>query len=726
MPITDIDRLVFHHHTDDASLAPLIAPTVDIGANVTSTTVATVGIGFTFRFDGVPYTSASLSVHGFLRLAGSLTSSSNSNLFASSTSVALAAWYDALRTAPTGGYVQHETQGVAPWRRFVAEWYVATNGDASTTDCRWAKFQILLYESSDRVEYRYGALEVLGSPNNTSDASIGLKGDTSTTLDNFRDLAVDNRELGGSNTTTTTNLRAYVPGEWPDYRIVYEPNWPMVGFYVDEPQGQISGIQGPEVDYHWRVANNVNWLYCNHCPALVNFAPWAAEQIDSPLYVTPIKPSLDAGVNGSDEYEVWIEGHTEEPTTVGLGVAYATSPNPQPLGGAWSSLASVPASPVSEIVSWHFDLDITPTMQFLRWSFVGDLTTAMSIVVRPKPRTDFDPMGTFPSGFVPMAIGQVRQQGAAIHPEYQNRAWRNVALILLDRKQCLWSFGTSTDSDTDFGITSTDWTTRMLGKSPCAMLGWFNQNATAQLYAYDTGNTGKAVFGEDGGRNVSLAVEDNAAEYRLQEIDMPIISPQPIISLSADPSLVMRVAYAAVLWAPNLSAERYIRGVTPSPKSEYLTALASRIRIACLYSYSMTGLATLLRLNTSGFWRCSFIVPPATAYLRPKLMRHNGANKGQESEATQIVATSSGATSDDRIIIPSPHATGRDSYTPDGGELKTQAGATMWQPLPTDPMDRLMESPTLNSWTGSVRELVLVKYAVGITLIPIAGDPAAN
>jgi hypothetical protein len=730
MAITSLDRYVFIRRTDGTALLPMASPVNDHGANSTSTTVVDVTPGFTMRFDGASYTTVGVSVHGYLRLAGTIASATNSNLFAATTDVVLAPWWDSMRTAPTGGYVQHEVMGAAPFRKLVIEWYCALNADSSTTNRRWAKFQAVLFESKDRVEYRYGIQATAGTPSGASGASIGVKGVTTVVTDNFRDLSIDNLELGGSRTTTTTNLNPAT--QWPTTRIAFEPNWPMCGFYVDAPGEEVTGIVDPESDYHWRIANNVNWLYCNHRPPLVNLSPWAGQTagtgsgptVDDPVYVAPVSPSLDDG----DDYTLHVEAYSTD-SSVTMSVERDDAVDPQPDDPFdWDVIASDAQAPVSDIVTWSIPVAVFASVDFLRFAFTGDDVRVMSIVLVPPARTDIDPDGAYLSGFVPMAIGQVRRSGAAIHPEFFNRAWKNCARILADRKQVLWSFGTPSDAASAFEFsTSGNLQVRTIGKAPATMGPadpgglWPAQDVTLQVVAKDSSDGGALIFAEDGAASTTFTVDDVSGEYRYQEAAATMLSSFPTIALTADPLGAMRVLYAGIQWTPNLSDEDYIQGVTPPARLAYLDALSARVRKACLYSYAMTGLATMLRLNTGVQWHCQWMIPPATKALQPKLTRHDGASKtGTDSSslATEMYATTSGAASDDEIRIPPAHATGRDRYPPDGGTIKTISGALVYETAPADPMDRLLESPTAGTTTGPVLELVRVIRGVGMTLIP--------
>lgn len=731
MAITDLDRMVFTRRTDDRDLISLVSPTTATGAG--STAIATgIAIGFTFTFDGADYTTCALSPRGYLRFAGTVDSATNSGLFAANTNVVLAPWWDDLETAVTVGYVKHETQGSAPFRLFVAEWYVNLDSSYNGTDYARAKMQCVLYETTNRIEFRYGARETGGSPAGTGSASVGVKGDTSGTATNYRDLAtpagapVDNLTLGGATSTTTTTLRHYAATEWPGdatngWTLVAEPAWPMTGYYLDVTDDELSGIQDPYAEIWWKIANNVNWLYCNFRPPVINASPWAPAgvTIANPRHAFPVALSAD-GLT----YEVHIESYSAAGVTT-LSVDVDNAADPQPgTDGDWSSIAT-PADPSSSgTQSWAaFDITPNPARDFLRFKFTDSDFKCMSIMVAPKKLTDFDPTATYASGFVPMSIAQVRQQGAALHPEFLNRAWRNIARIVADRQQVLWSHSGGVGSD--YELTAVTYAVRQLAYAPSALRGWQGQSATVKILAYDTTDGALCTVGQRGGSSVNFVVDSNASEYRLQTDTLPLLGDEPVIAAQIDPASASRVHYVGVHWSPDLTDEDYIQGTTPAPRLEYLSALCARIRRVALYGYAMTGQATLMRRGASNEWRLAWMVPPATKALRAVLARHStNASKGSPQD-TSIYGASSGSGAADEILIQTPHAEGRDTYPPDAGVIEIVRGALLYDAAPAAAGDRLLESPTAGVLTGPTREMCRVIYGIGMTLVPLPDDREA-
>lgn len=732
--MTDIDRMVFYRRTDDLDLVPLDSPTTAIGANATS--IATgISIGFTFSFDDVDYTTIDLCARGFARLAGTEAGSDNTRLYISDTGVILAPWWDDIETAVTVGYVKHEVQGTAPWRRFVVEWYCNLHSSYDGTDYVRAKFQLVLYETTNRIDYRYGTRSSGGSPANTGTASTGYKGDTSGVTDNYRDIGtpsgtpVDNLRLGGSKSTTTSNLRHYA--EWPTWTAVAEPAWPMCGRYVEASAEDLVAVQDGYLDPYWIIANNVNWAYCRFTPALVNFSPYvkSSTTFNDPIHVVPIKPSAD-----DLTYRVWIETYSGSGGDLVVDVDVDNAADPQPAtGGDWSNVTT--ETEVGTSIGYHswapFDITIDSGDEFLRFKFTDNDLKVCSIMVAPVPLDDVAPLdifgalNTYTSGFVPMCIAQFRQRAAAVHPEFLNRAWRNMARIARDRWQALWTFGHSNDA-TEYSFTSSaSLIVRRLGIAPCSLRGWRGEAVEYVTYAYDGTDNGELRFTERGGRpSVTIDVDKNGDEYRVSSGAMTLVSDEPVVTLDGDPASALHVMFAGLRWRTNLDpTEDLITEATPPPRLEYLYAVLNRIRRVAIHGYAMTGLATQLRRG-SAEWVCAWMVPPACNALRVKLARHNG--DGKTTQTASVYGDTSGSGASDEILIPSPFDRGSDGYPPDTGEVAIVSGSEVYDATPAAAMDRLLESPTLDDATAPARERVEVTWGVGITLAAIQPPTVAD
>lgn len=163
-------------------------------------------IGFTFKFDGVDYTTVSASTNGWLTFGQNISNSTPTNNLTSGTPRPLAAplWDDISfiytgTGTPTGnnGKLSYATTGTAPNRTFTVEWL----------DARWAptaagpvqSFQVQLDEGTNVLRFVY--LQGTGTVSGTRSASAGLAG---VAANNFLSLS----DLTSAPTTSTTTENA--------------------------------------------------------------------------------------------------------------------------------------------------------------------------------------------------------------------------------------------------------------------------------------------------------------------------------------------------------------------------------------------------------------------------------------------------------------------------------------------------------------------------------------
>ncbi len=151
-----------------ASLVPMTGATqVLASSNDDTPTASDIAIGFDFIFNGVVYSQCRISPDGWIRLGEGVVSSQFTNATTSTTNVPkLYPYWDDLATG-TNGNVSTLVVGTAPNRIFVVEWFVTV--PRNTIGAANSNFQALLYEGSNRIEYRYGAM----GPATTQTASVG-------------------------------------------------------------------------------------------------------------------------------------------------------------------------------------------------------------------------------------------------------------------------------------------------------------------------------------------------------------------------------------------------------------------------------------------------------------------------------------------------------------------------------------------------------------------------
>ena len=133
-----------------------------------------IPIGFTFNYLGTNYTSIGVNTNGVAAFTGITASSTNTDLYtATAPNTILAPWWDDLHVASGTGSILYQTQGAPGSRTFTIQWTDVQSYSVSATAL--LNFQIVLYETSNMIEFRYGA-EPGGTFNlGAESACIGLK-----------------------------------------------------------------------------------------------------------------------------------------------------------------------------------------------------------------------------------------------------------------------------------------------------------------------------------------------------------------------------------------------------------------------------------------------------------------------------------------------------------------------------------------------------------------------
>jgi len=138
-------------------------------------------IGFNFSYDGVTYSNIIGSTNGWatFNLANTSTSYSNNLLTSSLTGGMLAPfWEDLVAQGNTGTAItlnaalKYQTIGSAPNRQFILEWVGMERYGQASPDLN---FQIVLNETSNTIEYRYGNMvTTTGQSNINYSYSVGM------------------------------------------------------------------------------------------------------------------------------------------------------------------------------------------------------------------------------------------------------------------------------------------------------------------------------------------------------------------------------------------------------------------------------------------------------------------------------------------------------------------------------------------------------------------------
>ncbi|MCB9345381.1 MAG: HYR domain-containing protein [Lewinellaceae bacterium] len=210
-----------------AALDPMAGATQVLGSSNDDTpTASPAPIGFTFNFEGVDYTDYSVSPDGWLLLGTTTAVSQFTNAVTSSTNIPkLYPYWDDLATGADGN-VQVLVTGSAPNRIFIVQWFVTiprnTTGNANST------FQAWLYETSGKIEFRYGAM---GTPTSNS-ISGGITGNPSSNYNSltFTTNTSSSTAANDVNTIAPPNgtIYTYVPPSlmyaWSPVTFLNNPN----------------------------------------------------------------------------------------------------------------------------------------------------------------------------------------------------------------------------------------------------------------------------------------------------------------------------------------------------------------------------------------------------------------------------------------------------------------------------------------------------------------------
>ncbi|MBS1734217.1 MAG: right-handed parallel beta-helix repeat-containing protein, partial [Bacteroidetes bacterium] len=173
-----------------ASLDPMSGATVIMsdaadlpaGTNGDDDPSAIQNIGFTFNFNGSPYTQFSASPDGWILLGPATPVIQFTNNVTSTTNVPKIYPYWDDHATGSDGDVSFVVTGSAPNRILKVQWKVRMPRTPLTSPYN-TTFQAWLYEGSDKIEFRYGTMAA-----NSNSASVGLTAGAA----NFQSVTVSN------------------------------------------------------------------------------------------------------------------------------------------------------------------------------------------------------------------------------------------------------------------------------------------------------------------------------------------------------------------------------------------------------------------------------------------------------------------------------------------------------------------------------------------------------
>jgi hypothetical protein len=202
---------------------------ISTGTGATASTAAgddgvqgSIPIGFSFNYLGTPYTAVAVSTNGWLSFNATTTSTSFNNTDMYSTTGpqnALFPWFDdmthAVNSVAGAPSILYQLQGAPGSQTFTVQW---TNVCAYRTAGGSAlNFQVILYEGTNVIEFRYGTRTV-GTYLTGQSASIGIEGLTGGP-GNYMDAMTGNSRTGHFYLSES---------QWPNYYFRFTPGAPAV------------------------------------------------------------------------------------------------------------------------------------------------------------------------------------------------------------------------------------------------------------------------------------------------------------------------------------------------------------------------------------------------------------------------------------------------------------------------------------------------------------------
>lgn len=174
-----------------------------------------IPIGFTFNYLGTNYTTIGVNTNGIAAFTGITASAVNTDLYSGTApNTVLAPWWDDLEVVNGTGAILYQLQGTPGSRTFTIQWTDVHSYNTGSTAL--LNFQVVLFEGSNNIDFRYGAIPA-GTFSAQESASIGIK---SATGGNGEYIDA----VTGSSFTGNAMLSASVT--WPARRFRFSPGAP--------------------------------------------------------------------------------------------------------------------------------------------------------------------------------------------------------------------------------------------------------------------------------------------------------------------------------------------------------------------------------------------------------------------------------------------------------------------------------------------------------------------
>lgn len=180
-----------------------------------------VPIGFTFNYLGTNYTNVDISTNGWISFgAAGANAWQNVNLVTNTTpNLTVAPYWDDLYVVGAGA-VLFQLQGTPGSQTFTVQW-TNVNSFQNTAPFNIINFQVVLFEGTNVIEFRYGSSST-ATPNPNESAAIGLENGTGGP-GNYLDAVTGSSRTNNGMLNTST--------KWPvlNYRFVPGAPTPLAG-----------------------------------------------------------------------------------------------------------------------------------------------------------------------------------------------------------------------------------------------------------------------------------------------------------------------------------------------------------------------------------------------------------------------------------------------------------------------------------------------------------------
>jgi uncharacterized repeat protein (TIGR01451 family) len=220
----------------------IVSGTVHGTASNDDTSFPAIGLGFTFYYNGLPYTQVSIQSNGWIAM-GPAISSTYYPLSTGTNNNVIAALARDLQGNGTNSVLMSKMEGSSPNRVFTIQWsHYKRYGTAYVGDD--FNFQIKLYETSDLVEVVYGPFTVLYVASPPYGPQVGLRGSSNADFNNRTTTTDWTASTAG---TTNADSMALTDLIYPPSGLTFD--WTVPPYVGLEPNYAGSGCRGSTVDY---------------------------------------------------------------------------------------------------------------------------------------------------------------------------------------------------------------------------------------------------------------------------------------------------------------------------------------------------------------------------------------------------------------------------------------------------------------------------------------------